>query len=675
MNKLSLIILSVALAGLVFLVDLNTELGVAGGVPYIIVVALGLFYEDKRYFIYAGGTFIFLTLLGFYLSPAGGEAYKVYLNRFYAVMSITVVSYLGYIVIKKKEEFENLKANFDERINIDLQLAEILSEKNPDTNYQEIFDKTIKVCLDNICSLTQWSLGHLYLFLNDKERLLPTGIWSTKDHEKIKDFIEITESTSFDEGVGLPGRVLKEGKPVFIPNLKLDTNFPRLKSLNDTSLVSAFAVPLKIKGEFRAVLEFFSESHGIPNSQIMEIVDEATLKISRFIERSEYEKEILLEKNKAEEANQAKSKFLAKMSHELRTPLNAILGFSQLMKMKTAKTSDPLEKDNLDMILSAGDHLLSLIDEILDLSIIESGKLSLSMETQDIVPIVDNVISVLKPLAHRENISLEYKERPRESYYAQIDSIRFKQVIFNLISNAVKYNKKEGSVIVSLDNVANSKIKIGIKDTGIGIPEEKRDKIFEPFERLGMEGSKIEGSGIGLTISKQLVSLMGGTIGYENLTDGGSHFYVVLPISFENPVSNMSDINLPEGKLTATDSSNHKILYVEDIPANFELVKQILSSRKNLDLLWASNARDGIEKAKAQQPDLILMDIHLPDLDGISAFKAMKDIEAVANIPVVALSADAMAMDINRALKIGFAGYITKPLDIDRFLEKIDEVI
>jgi PAS domain S-box-containing protein len=377
----------------------------------------------------------------------------------------------------------------------------------------------------------------------------------------------------------------------------------------------------------------------------------------------------------AHKANQAKSEFLARMSHELRTPMNAILGFTQLLEMTTQSKLSDNEKKNLQMISSAGNHLLELINEVLDISTVESGKMDLSIELVDLVFIVDNAISISRSLADKNNISIEYQIIPDGNIFAEVDPLRFKQIVFNLISNAIKYNEPNGSVVVSFEKLGDSKIRLGVKDTGHGIPDNKKDKIFKPFERFDMNSEHIEGTGIGLSISQKLIELMNGSIGFESVTGKGSFFYVDVPVSDKIPLPGQLEKQSGSVQLSLKKNKIKKVLYIEDIDLNVELVRQILAKRPRVELISASNALDGIGLAQSENPDLILMDINIPLMNGLSAFKKLKMEKETENIPVIAVTADAMDIDIKKALDMGFKSYITKPLNVSTFLDEVDKVL
>jgi signal transduction histidine kinase/CheY-like chemotaxis protein len=390
---------------------------------------------------------------------------------------------------------------------------------------------------------------------------------------------------------------------------------------------------------------------------------------ARLLSESAFKKS----KEEAEKANQSKSEFLARMSHELRTPLNAIMGFTQLLQLNAQSKLSDIEKKNLGLVFSAGNHLLELINEVLDLSRVESGSMELSIERVDIVPIVDNMISFSKSIADENFVSLEYQKIPEGSCFVEIDPLRFKQVLLNVMSNAIKYNKPNGSVIVSYEKQDNGMMRLGVRDTGHGIAEDMKDKLFEPFERFDVDAEFIEGTGIGLTITKQLIELMRGTIGFESTLGEGSYFYVEVPISDKVPLFQVEEKS--ESTQPYFTNNKKKILYIEDIPANVELVRQILNHMQGIRLLSASTALEGIRLAQSETPDLILMDIHLPEMDGLTAFKKLQTMNETKEIPVIALTADAMSVDTKKALDIGFKNYLTKPIDVQIFLDSIGTIL
>jgi signal transduction histidine kinase len=431
------------------------------------------------------------------------------------------------------------------------------------------------------------------------------------------------------------------------------------------------------EGEVFSVIELYSALQKKANPRTIDLIENVALQVEKVFSRLEYDKKIMEAKTSAEKANQAKSEFLARMSHELRTPMNAILGFTQLLGMDTKNPLTDSQKGRLEMVSSAGNHLLELINEVLDLSRIESGKMKLTLESVDMVPIVKNVLSISKSLAGEKNITLACQEIPFIKCLVEVDPLRFKQIVLNLVSNAIKYNKPNGTVIISCDKRKDGMMRLEVRDTGHGIPDEKKGKLFIPFERFDLDAELIEGTGIGLTICKQLVELMGGSIGFESVAGEGSLFYIDVPVSVEESLALHNDGSLETKPVfSPQDDNNKKVLYIEDISANVELVKQILNiSRPDIVLISAADALAGIEMAQIQTPVLILMDFHMPGMDGLTAFKKLRTLNETKDIPVIAMTEDSMDRDIKSALVLGFKNYVTKPIDIPVFLKAIDEVI
>ena len=387
--------------------------------------------------------------------------------------------------------------------------------------------------------------------------------------------------------------------------------------------------------------------------------------------RKQVESELKKAMATAEKANLAKSNFLSNMSHELRSPLNAILGFAQLME------SDPTlqtvtQKESTAQILQAGWYLLDLINEILDLALIESGKLLLSLETIALNEVMLDCQAMIEPQAQKHGISMRFCdfEKPR---FIHADRTRVKQILINLLSNAIKYNHVGGTVIIDCVECSPERIRISVKDTGPGLPPEKLAQLFQSFNRLGQETGSEEGTGIGLVMTKRLVELMGGAIGVESRAGEGSMFWVELR-HMDQPTHNISateaDVYRPAP--VSHDLALRTLLYIEDNPANLKLVEQLIARRPGMGLLTAGDAVRGIELARKHLPELILMDINLPGISGIKALKNLHDDLLTQHIPVVAVSANAMPHDIRRGLEAGFFRYLTKPIKVNEFMEALD---
>jgi PAS domain S-box-containing protein len=379
-------------------------------------------------------------------------------------------------------------------------------------------------------------------------------------------------------------------------------------------------------------------------------------------------------KSAAEQANLAKSDFLSSMSHELRSPLNAILGFAQLINSDSPPPT-PSQTASIDQILQAGWHLLKLINEILDLSVIESGKVSLSTESVSLAEVMSECQAMMEPQAQQHGISMTFP-RFDNPFFVSADRTRLKQIVINLLSNAIKYNKERGSVVVDCTTTTPGLTRIGVKDTGAGLSPEKLAQLFQPFNRLGQEAGVVAGTGIGLVVTKRLAELMGGVLGVESTAGAGSLFWCEL-ISCAAPqlVVESGEAATFGGPPVATGARPRTLLYVEDNQANMKLVEQLIARRPDLRLLTAVNGTLGIEVARTDQPTAILMDINLPGISGVEALKVLRADPATAHIPVVALSANAMPRDIEKGLQAGFFRYLTKPIKISEFMHTLDAAL
>jgi PAS domain S-box-containing protein len=376
----------------------------------------------------------------------------------------------------------------------------------------------------------------------------------------------------------------------------------------------------------------------------------------------------------AEKANLAKSDFLSSMSHELRTPLNAILGFAQLIDSGTPLPT-PSQKRSIDHILQGGWYLLELINEILDLALIESGKLSLSLEPVPLAEVMHECEAMIEPQAKKHGVTIIFPATALP-HCVLADRTRIKQVIINLLSNAVKYNKVGGKVIVKCTEPSQDIIRIAIEDTGEGLSAEKIAQLFQPFNRLGQECKEAEGTGIGLVMTKRLIELMGGEIGLESTVGKGCVFWVDIKRTTASPIIAPA-INLSAATLTSTPINHamHTMLYIEDNPANMMLVESLIERRSDIQLLRAKDGLQGIAMARASLPDFILMDINLPGINGLQAMMILAADPMTAHIPVIALSANAMPSDIEKGLQAGFFRYLSKPIKINEFMDTLELVL
>lgn len=388
-------------------------------------------------------------------------------------------------------------------------------------------------------------------------------------------------------------------------------------------------------------------------------------------------RELALATAAADKANRAKSEFLSSMSHELRTPLNAILGFSKILVTDSMPTTLEQKKEFAHHILKAGNHLLTLINEILDLAKVESGAMTLSLEPVLLADVMQECQTLIEPLAHQRNIHAIFPTDVGLTVLA--DRTRLKQVLLNLLSNAVKYNRAFGAIAVDWELGAAERVRISVRDTGMGLSPAQVQSLFQPFNRLGQEAGKEEGTGIGLVVTKRLVELMGGRIGVSSTAGIGSVFWIELhavgPVPIPAAPSPGRALEPVPPPALQQDASKQILLYVEDNPANLQLVEEIIRFRTDLRMLSAPDAHLGIELARVHHPKVILMDINLPGLNGVDALKILRSLPETAHIPVIAVTANAMPRDVSAGLHSGFFRYITKPINIEELNEAIDSAL
>ena len=368
----------------------------------------------------------------------------------------------------------------------------------------------------------------------------------------------------------------------------------------------------------------------------------------------------------ADRANQAKSEFISRMSHELRTPLNAILGFAQLLGLDEL---DGDQRESVDQIVRAGRHLVQLIDEVLDIARVEAGELRLSPEPVNVSELIAEAIALVAPLATHRSIKLVTIGTDTEAH-VRADRQRLKQILLNLLSNAIKYNREGGDVRVSVDSDDSQRVAIAISDTGAGILPEKLSKLFAPFERLGAEHGNVDGTGLGLALSRRLAEAMGATLEVQSFAREGSTFSVKLQ---RVPVPELAEGNVEQ--LPVVVLGDRTILYIEDNLSNLRLVERLLARHSKVTLLPAMQGSIGLELAREHQPDMVLLDLHLPDLPGDEVLLRLRAEPATRDTPVVVLSADASAGQIRRLRAAGATAYLTKPIDVHELLEVVERCL
>ncbi len=397
---------------------------------------------------------------------------------------------------------------------------------------------------------------------------------------------------------------------------------------------------------------------------------ESRITITDIRAQKELEESLIKSQINSDRANLAKSHFLSQMSHELRTPMHSILGFSQLLEREFENTP---QGDYVSYILNSGKHLLSLMDDILDLSRIESGKIPLDIKNIELLQVIEKCTAAMKDISQKKDVTLFVEKKHKFKRIIQADFTRITQVLLNILSNAIKYNNPGGQVTLTAQNINEDNVRISIEDNGLGVKQNFQSELFTPFNRLGQENSEIEGTGIGLVISKKLIESMNGSIGFTSTEGKGSKFWINIPLASQQQVSATMNTEKQSGTASALSSKAQTVLYVEDNPIDMQLMKILIKNNfPNVDLLVAANAEEGIELAHSQSPSIIILDILLPGLNGLEALKRLKQSPKTRDINIIALTAEATQKNIDDGLSAGFYAYLTKPVDLNLVTETIN---
>jgi len=527
----------------------------------------------------------------------------------------------------------------------------------------------LEFLLKDICIALNWSVAHIYFISDSGEKLVSQNIWYSSDKVKFEEFISISNESNFKKGEGLPGRVWENKESLWIENVLTDQNFPRAKIVQNLNLKAAFGVPIILKGEIFAIIEFFSELQKAPDLRIISLLENIANQITKVFERLEYEKLLLEAKTAAEKASLAKSLFLASMSHEIRTPMNAVLGYSQILLRDKSLNEDTL--NSIRTIDNSGKNLLTMINEILDISKIEAGKMELHKVNFCLNVLIDEISDLFELRCKQKQLRWTVNEFPKQTM-VQGDEAKLRQVLINLLGNAIKFTES-GEVKLSITPLENNQYHFDIIDTGYGISVEDQDSVFEAFNQEG-EGFKKGGTGLGLAISKKQLQLMGSDLFLISEINKGSRFYFTLTL----PKANKKDVIDRKGKqrniLHLDPKYQVKALIVDDVNENRDVLSKLLLSI-NVETEIAKDGKEGIEKTKTQNPEIIFMDIRMPLMGGEDAIKAIHEEFGKERFKIVAITADAIGQRRDHYMSMGFHEYISKPFQAEEVYETLRKLL
>jgi PAS domain S-box-containing protein len=530
----------------------------------------------------------------------------------------------------------------------------------------DAFDKSLQQCVDLVCDLIGWPVGHVYLpSEDDVPELISASIWSIANNKKYSEFKKVTAKTRFKMGKGLPGRIWKTGEPVWISDVAKDKNFPRKDMCENLNLHGAFGFPIEIRDEVVAVLEFFSDEVRPVDERLMETMAIVGIQVGQVLERKRIADELSEAKDAADEANRTKSAFLANMSHELRTPMNAILGFAEMLAEDAEDEGNEDQLADIKEIIDSGEHLLSLLNDVLDISKIEAGRMDLYLETFDLTTMMSEVASTTKALVDKNKNTMEVSiADDLGEMHADVTKVR--QVLFNLMSNAAKFTS-DGTITLFGERQAESGgdiIRLGVTDTGIGIPEDKLDRIFDEFSQADDSTTKnFGGTGLGLALVRRFCQMMGGDVFVESTMGEGSSFILELPATVVEqeggPAEDQVEKTGEPSREKTTIPGSGSVLVIDDDRSARELIKRSLESEGH-SVTIAEGGDEGIVLARSIKPSLITLDVLMPGRDGWSVLQELKSDPDLRDIPVVMVS---MIDDNKMGSALGAVDHLSKPVD------------